>query len=77
MKRKEILQHCIDILYEQLIMQQIDMKAVEEWYRRSKSDTAVYEFQELSAKTTRGIEILTMKIEIAQKMLKEMDGEKQ
>ena len=72
--KKEILQHCVNILYEQLLMHQIDLKMLEKWYEgHEASDTAGYEYQEQKAKITRYIEAMTQKVEIAQQMLKEME----
>ena len=75
MKRKDILQHCIDILYEQLIMAQIDIKAIEEYFKdHGESDNAKYELQEHKARNARVIDSLMLKIEMGQKMLRE-EGE--
>ena len=69
MTKKEVLQHCIDIIYESLLMDQINLRYIEERNKELRDDG--YEFQAAKSNYIRSIDTKTRQIVIAKKMLEE------
>ena len=67
--KKRVLEHCIEILYEGLIMEQINF----EWFKQKTeemNDKESFEYHAEKSKYERSIDVRLRQIEIAQEMLK-------
>lgn len=74
MSKREVLEHIIDILYEQLLMTQINQKWSENEAEEVDKKGSIA-FQSVMSQYMRDIDVKSRQIEIAKEMLKELKDE--
>lgn len=71
MTKKQVLQHIIDIFYEQLLVDQINAQYIAD-KAKDLDATGHLDYQAKRAEYMQNMEVRTKQIEIAKKMLKEL-----